>query len=89
MNAAVQLLMTLDQVLGGLLEGWDDQQSLILITSDHGNMEDLSTRRHTYNPVPALLVGNADMREEFSSGLKDITGITPAILKLIKHNYSE
>lgn len=89
MNAAVQLLVTLDQVLGGLLEGWDDQQSLILITSDHGNMEDLSTRRHTYNPVPALLVGNADMREEFSSGLKDITGITPAILKLIKHNYSE
>jgi len=84
MQAAVNLLITLDEVLGGLLGGWDDQQGLILITSDHGNMEDLSTRRHTPNPVPALLIGEPALRQTFLSGLKDITGITPAILKLIQ-----
>ena len=84
MQAAVNLLITFDEVLGGLLGAWDDQQGLILITSDHGNMEDLSTRRHTPNPVPALLIGEPASRQMFSSGLKDLTGIAPAILKLIQ-----
>jgi hypothetical protein len=83
-QAAEQLLNTFDKVLGGLLNAWDDQKGLILITSDHGNMEDLSTRRHTANPVPALLVGEAGLRHAFSSGLKDLTGITPAIMKIIQ-----
>jgi len=84
MQAAENLLVTFDKVLGGLLGAWDDQQGLILITSDHGNMEDLSTRRHTTNPVPALLVGEQGLRHTFSSGLKDLTGITPAILSLFQ-----
>lgn len=84
MQAAENLLVTFDQVLGGLLGTWDDQQGLILITSDHGNMEDLSTRRHTANPVPALLIGEPAMRKAFSADLKDLTGITPAILRLIQ-----
>ena len=84
MGAAEKLLITFDRVLGGLLAAWDDRQGLILITSDHGNLEDLSTRRHTSNPVPALLVGEPEMRRSFSSGLVDLTGITPAILRLIQ-----
>jgi len=86
MQAAGNLLITFDQVLGGLLKRWDDQQGLILITSDHGNMEDLSTRRHTNNPVPALLVGEQALRVEFSCGLTDLTGITPAILRIIQQD---
>lgn len=31
----------------------------VLITSDHGNVEDLSTRSHTRNPVPLLAFGPA------------------------------
>jgi len=86
MQAAENLLTTFDQVLGGLLRNWDDQQGMILITSDHGNMEDLSTRRHTANPVPALLVGEPTRRSEFASCLTDLTGITPAILRLVQQN---
>lgn len=86
MQAAENLLTTFDKVLGGLLRNWDDQRGMILITSDHGNMEDLSTRRHTANPVPALLVGEPNMRGEFASGLTDLTGITPAILRLVQQN---
>ena len=48
------LLETLDTVFGSLLSTWDYENGLILLTSDHGNLEDLSTRRHTRNDVPLL-----------------------------------
>ncbi len=82
MSAALQLLQTFDQVLAGLLSSWDDAQGLILVTSDHGNLEDLSTRRHTANPVPALIIGAAELRQRFTSSLVDLTGIAPAIRAL-------
>lgn len=83
MAAAESLLTTFDQVLGELLHNWDDREGLILITSDHGNLEDLSTRRHTANPVPALLIGDLEYRRDFSSKLIDLTHVTPAILEFI------
>jgi 2,3-bisphosphoglycerate-independent phosphoglycerate mutase len=82
MQGAQSLLTTFDQVLGGLLDSWADQEGIILITSDHGNMEDLSTRRHTANPVPALIIGDPKLRAEFVAELSAITDIAPAILKL-------
>ena len=62
MEAACSLLETIDQVLGGLLDAWDDWSGVILLTSDHGNLEDLSIRKHTTNPVPALLIGAPELR---------------------------
>jgi len=62
MAAAIALLQEFDQVLGGVLSAWDHAQGLIIITSDHGNLEDLGTRRHTLNPVPMLLVGAPEIR---------------------------
>lgn len=83
MQAAISLLAEFDQVLAGLLEAWDHQNGLVLITSDHGNMEDISTRRHTENPVPALLIGAADLRREFAKNLHNLTDIAPAILQYL------
>jgi hypothetical protein len=83
MKVACALLETFDQVLGGLLEAWDDDQGLILITSDHGNLEDLSTRRHTTNPVPALVIGKPIYRRTFTKSLTNLTDVTPAILNFI------
>jgi bisphosphoglycerate-independent phosphoglycerate mutase (AlkP superfamily) len=83
MKAAVELLGTFDQVLTGLLSAWDDQAGLILITSDHGNLEDLSTRRHTANPVPALVIGAPDVRRRFVAGLRDLTDVYPAIVQYV------
>jgi 2,3-bisphosphoglycerate-independent phosphoglycerate mutase len=81
MEDALKLLANFDLVLGGLLDAWDDR-NLILLTSDHGNLEDLSTRRHTPNPVPLLLIGNPFVRKRFEH-VKDLTGITPAILNIL------
>jgi len=80
MEDAVSVLETFDRVIAGLLASWDYTDSLILITSDHGNLEDLSTRRHTRNPVPAVLIGSAEHCGQFISGLHDLSGIAPAIL---------
>jgi 2,3-bisphosphoglycerate-independent phosphoglycerate mutase len=80
---AVRQLTVLDDVLKGLLDTWDDASGLILITSDHGNMEDLSTRRHTDARVPGLLFGSPAARAAFASGLTDLTGIAPAIWRCI------
>ena len=78
MEHAIQLMETFDAVLGGLTEVLDDD-GLILVTSDHGNMEDVSTRKHTDADVPALVIGNRVARDEFSQNLQDLTDIAPAI----------
>lgn len=85
MDEARLWLKRFDQVLGGLLNAWDDKSGLILITSDHGNLEDLSTRRHTSNPVPGLIIGDSSLRNQFSANLKDLTHITPAILRFFSN----
>ncbi len=91
MQSAGTLLETLDTVLGSLVRTWDGD-GLILLTSDHGNLEDLSTRHHTRNAVPLLLIGSAEMRALFIQQLNetrlsrpnfDLTDIAPAILKFI------
>jgi 2,3-bisphosphoglycerate-independent phosphoglycerate mutase len=56
---------------------------LVLITSDHGNMEDLSTRKHTNANVPALVIGDKSARAEFTRGMTDLTHIAPAIWRAV------
>ena len=81
MDEAIYLMETFDSVLGGLVDSWDN--GLILMTSDHGNMEDMSTRRHTDANVPALVIGERAAREEFTRGVQDLTDIAPAIRKTV------
>lgn len=81
MPAALEVLSTLDGVIGGLASEWRDEEGLVLITSDHGNMEDMSTRRHTSNPVPAVILGNAGLRESFTHELRDIRDAGRKILQ--------
>jgi 2,3-bisphosphoglycerate-independent phosphoglycerate mutase len=80
MANAQSLLSAFDQVLGGLLSAWEDEEGLILLTSDHGNLEDLSVRKHTRNPVPALVIGSAGLREAFTQNSSDLTDVYPGIM---------
>lgn len=82
MQWALRQLHVFDAVLQGLLTGRGPDQ-LVLVTSDHGNLEDLSTRRHTPAPVPAIVVGSQQARAEFTRELHDLTGIAPAIRRLL------
>ncbi|MBN1681235.1 MAG: peptidase [Anaerolineae bacterium] len=80
-ESGIALLELFDGVMAGLLDAWNDEHGLIVITSDHGNMEDLSTRHHTENDVPTVVIGAA--RHLFADGLHDLTGITPGVLRVL------
>ncbi len=80
---AVELLQGFDAILGGLVEGSEERENLILLTSDHGNLEDLEARGHTRNPVPLLLIGPAKLRATFAAGLHDLTHIASAVMRLL------
>lgn len=54
------------------------QEVLVLVVSDHGNLEDLTVRTHTLNAVPFL--GWGPGAEEAVRGASDLTHVTPAIL---------
>lgn len=78
---AIRLLTVIDGVMAGILSLWDDSSGLVILTSDHGNIEDLERRGHTRNPVPTLVVGAE--RLAFADSLADLTGFVPAILRTL------
>jgi hypothetical protein len=70
---------SLDGLLAGVVARADPRELLVLLVSDHGNVEDTRQAGHTRNPVPALLVG--DGREAVGAELTAITDVTPAICR--------
>jgi 2,3-bisphosphoglycerate-independent phosphoglycerate mutase len=57
-------------------------ETTVILTSDHGNIEDLSTRNHTLNKVPTLVWGKG---KKFVAGrVKSLADITPTIVQLLK-----
>ncbi|MCC7118512.1 MAG: alkaline phosphatase family protein [Anaerolineales bacterium] len=83
MEAAVNQLENFDEMLAGLRSAWRGTEGLILLTSDHGNMEDLSTRKHTSASVPLLLIGEKTAREKFGQ-VSQLTEIAPRIADLLE-----
>lgn len=80
---AIRQLETFDSVLKGLLEAWQAEEGLIVLTSDHGNMENLSTRKHTAAQVPLIIFGNSNARHDFA-GITQLSEIAPAISKYLQ-----
>lgn len=52
--------------------------ALVILTSDHGNLEDLSTRSHTRNPVPLMAWGAG--AATLLAAVSDLAAVAPAIL---------
>ena len=77
MRVAEKTLTSLDRLLEGLLEWIDLETTLLLLTSDHGNIEDLSTKSHTINDVPLLAYGKG---AEYFSNVHSLLDVTPAIV---------
>lgn len=80
---AVAHLEMLDSAIGGLLDAWNDEEGLLIITSDHGNIEEKDHRRHTRNPVPTILIGryHAQLATQIDN-LADIATIVRQQLRL-------
>lgn len=74
---------TVVRLIDGLLAGVLAARPVdltVLVTSDHGNLEDGRTRRHTRNPVPVLAIGPA--ARTFAE-VAAITDIAPAVLRAL------
>lgn len=76
----IDLIEKLNRLLKALVSRLDRETDTLVITSDHGNLEDGSTRGHTLNPVPLITWGreSGHIRKKIES----IDQITPAIIDL-------
>ena len=63
------------------LEKVDLETTTVILTSDHGNIEDLSIRTHTLNDVPTIVWGRR--KAEAAGRIKDLSDVTPTILDLL------
>jgi 2,3-bisphosphoglycerate-independent phosphoglycerate mutase len=70
----------LEAFLEGILEA-KPADTLLLITSDHGNFEDMGVKTHTFAPVPLVALGPGAL--EFA-GVTDLTGVAPALERALK-----
>lgn len=59
------------------------ENTTVILTSDHGNIEDLSIRNHTLNDVPTIVWGRRCV--ETAKHIKDLADITPSILSLLEN----
>lgn len=78
---AAEILAQLDQFLRGVYDQVDHEHTVTIITSDHGNLEELSTKSHTRNPVPLIAFGRNRLR--LITNLKSISEVTPAIVRFL------
>jgi 2,3-bisphosphoglycerate-independent phosphoglycerate mutase len=81
MQAARVVLGGLSRFIRTLLARLDLERTTVLLTSDHGNIEDLSSRNHTLNPVPTLAWGKH--RERVAGRVRTLADITPAIVEVL------
>ena len=83
-DAAQRAVPMLARYIHRLLERLDLAQTTVVLTSDHGNIEDLSARNHTLNPVPTIIWGRN--REQIASRIRSLVDITPAIVETLTAN---
>jgi len=74
----VRVLRDLEAFVLGLLGRLDLDRDTVLLTSDHGNIEDASRRGHTLNPSQAFVWGRG--AATLAARLEDLCDVTPALV---------
>ncbi|RHX96209.1 metalloenzyme [Leptospira yasudae] len=80
-EAAEKYIGELESFFKGVLETLNPEEDQLIVTSDHGNLEDLSVDVHTVNPVPTILYGKHT--EALKSKIKAIVDIPTAIYDIL------
>jgi 2,3-bisphosphoglycerate-independent phosphoglycerate mutase len=79
MGGAIQSLERLDAFIGGIMTMLPDD-ALLLLVSDHGNIEDVRTG-HTRNPALGIVAGKGHAL--LSRRLESLMDVTPTILDVL------
>ena len=82
-SEAEKVIQILDRFIGTLAVKINFNDTILIIASDHGNLESLTSRDHTLNRVPALLVGNRELRVLLQPEMHDLTDLLPAFKKAL------
>ena len=77
-ETARTVVASLARFIRRLLRNLNLEETTVILTSDHGNIEDLSLRNHTLNPVPTI-VWCRD-RDAIAARIRTLADITPAIV---------
>ncbi|HYX29525.1 MAG TPA: alkaline phosphatase family protein [Pyrinomonadaceae bacterium] len=80
-NEARRVLPKLAQMIRTLLANLDLKKTTVILTSDHGNIEDLSVRNHTLNLVPTIVWGRD--KQTIASRIRSLVDISPAIVETL------
>lgn len=83
MNQAEHEIDKLTRFLDRTLQSLNLADNTVLLTSDHGNFEDLSVATHTTNQVPTMIWGRH--RHFFASRIKKIEDVSPAIFDSLQN----
>ncbi|TGN17684.1 metalloenzyme [Leptospira idonii] len=94
-DKAEAVIGVLEAFFYGILSRMNPEKDLLIVSSDHGNMEDLSQKNHTENLVATVLYGkDADRFAENIQSLKDIVpeiyktfGLEEALADLVKNEF--
>jgi hypothetical protein len=79
---AVAIFTVFDAFLGALLAAADLDETMIIVASDHGNVEDCSHGKHTENPALTLVLGAK--RHAAAARIHALTDFAPVILDFLK-----
>lgn len=80
-EAARRILTSLAEFIRSIVAGVDLKTTTVMLTSDHGNIEDLSVRNHTLNEVPTLVWGKD--APAIAGKIKSLADITPTIVEAL------
>jgi 2,3-bisphosphoglycerate-independent phosphoglycerate mutase len=81
MPLARSVLTSLALFIRELLTRVNLERTTVILTSDHGNIEDLSLRNHTLHAVPTIIWGA--QRAPLAARIQTLADITPAIVALL------
>lgn len=78
-SECTELIKKMDRLIERLVNLLDQRSDTLLITSDHGNLEDCVIRSHSRNPVPLIVWGKGSQR--LRDSISTIADVTPAIAR--------
>lgn len=79
---AYDVLIRLDGFLQGIISQMNFNKDLLILVSDHGNLEDLSVKGHTRNPAVGIFVGRK--HKEFAEKIKVLYQIKNKIIDYLE-----
>ncbi len=82
LKEAIEVVEVLDSFLAELTTLMNFEEDVLIITSDHGNLEDISVRTHTMNKVPVIVLGKKADKVELK--VNSLVDIMPYVLELFR-----